>query len=517
MSSEDTEVIPTSPSIPMKPSTPQQQGRLALLPTEILLMITGKPKGEGGTLPYRDLKGLALSCSRLFHIIRPMYHFADGYAVFHSAVAHGDLEVMQRCAELGAAPRTIRDLPRGCSCPSEVPHKKHRLFDSLLEFVASGASPLGKSLNGLQWLLDEELEANEQIDQSWYENGNDDCDHMPELLVTILSRNTERARTSGIIKMIELMKRYGYCLPYQMNIRTRYRLYPHERDNPDLINQPLDVALRLHCPPSFLKIVLEEYQHHNLDIKGIYRTVPVQLTTWAGNSEGDRFEWHLQRTNLGNMTWNLFRDMFDPSISWKEAYPGEAADNFQVKISKLMGHQAADSHELDALRSILKALRSIATRAQRHGSLNEERDGKACWHMLCEALRPFSIESPLVVDSQNPGSDEDVPPPLHRFIFEVSWNPWKLWFHYQLQKPKFRAEMSFSWTQHDSWKLEQDENGIWHDSHWDYIHAYEHSSCDLPRWQLVDFDEFVAAVEAQWLKFDPYCLTRISQDFNDEI
>lgn len=77
--------------------------------------------------------------------------------------------------------------------------------------------------------------------------------------------------------------------------------------------------------------------------------------------------------------------------------------------------------------------------------------------------------------------------------------------------------MSFSWTQHDSWKLEQDENGIWHDSHWDYIHAYEHSSCDLPRWQLVDFDEFVAAVEAQWLKFDPYCLTHISQDFNDEI
>lgn len=115
----------------------------------------------------------------------------------------------------------------------------------------------------------------------------------------------------------ELMKRSGYCLPCQMNIRTRYRLYPHERDNPDLINQPLDVALRLHCPPSFLKIVLEEYQHHNLDIKGIYRTVPVQLTTWAGNSEGDRFEWHFQRTNLGNMTWNLFRDMFDPSISWK--------------------------------------------------------------------------------------------------------------------------------------------------------------------------------------------------------
>lgn len=54
-----------------------------------------------------------------------------------------------------------------------------------------------------------------------------------------------------------------------------------------------------------------------------------------------------------------------------------------------MGHQAADSHELDALRSILKALRSIATRAQRHGSLNEERDGKACWHMLYEAFAPL--------------------------------------------------------------------------------------------------------------------------------
>ncbi|KAF5667687.1 hypothetical protein FCIRC_9845 [Fusarium circinatum] len=479
----------------MKSHNIQQQGKLALLPTEILLMITGRPGKGGGTIPYRDLKGLALSCFRLFHIIRPMYHFADGYAVFHSAVAHGDLEVIQRCNELGAAPRGIRDLPDGCSCPSEVPHKKHRLFDSLLEFVVSGTSPMRNHLNGLQWLLDEELEANEQMDQPWYKHDNERCEHMPELLVTILSQNTERARTGGILKMIELMKRYGYCLPYQMNTQTRYRLPPHQRDNPALINQPLDVALRLHCPPSFLKIVLEGYRHHELDIKAAYRTMPPQLATWAGRSRGSLYDRHLQRTYLGNMTWNLFRDLFDPSISWREAYPGEAADNFQFKISLLMGHEAVDSHELDALRSILKALRDIETRAKRLGGLNEERDGKECWHMLSQALRPFSTESPLVVDSQDPESDGDIHPPLHRFVFEANWNPWKFWFHYQLQKPKVRAEISFSWTQNDFWKLKQDENGIWHDPHWSYMNAIHHSNRDLPQWQLVDFDEFVTAVE----------------------
>ncbi|WKT38352.1 hypothetical protein QSH57_000170 [Fusarium oxysporum f. sp. vasinfectum] len=181
MSNQDIEDVVPSSFVEMTPSRPQQQGMLALLPPEILLKITGEPGKDRGTLPYRDLKGLTVSCSRLFHLFRPMYYFADGYAVFHSAVAHGDLEAIQRCVRFGAASHTMRELSSGCTCASELPHRKHRPFDSLLEHVAAGSVPINKCLDGLEWLLDEGFEANEQIDQPWHKNNNDDCDHMPEL------------------------------------------------------------------------------------------------------------------------------------------------------------------------------------------------------------------------------------------------------------------------------------------------------------------------------------------------
>ncbi|KAF4445237.1 hypothetical protein FACUT_104 [Fusarium acutatum] len=131
----------------MNPSRPQQRGRLALLSTEIFLQITGESGRDGGTLPYKDLKGLAVSCSKLFHLIRQMYYFADGCAVFHSAVAHGDLEAIHRCTQLGAAPRTMRTLPHGC------------------KYFTCGSPPIGKFLNRLKWLLDESSEANDLMDQ----------------------------------------------------------------------------------------------------------------------------------------------------------------------------------------------------------------------------------------------------------------------------------------------------------------------------------------------------------------
>ncbi|KAK2699546.1 hypothetical protein QWA68_001986 [Fusarium oxysporum] len=514
MSNQDIEDVVPSSFVEMTPSRPQQQGMLALLPPEILLKITGEPGKDGGTLPYRDLKGLAVSCSRLFHLFRPMYYFADGYAVFHSAVAHGDLEAIQRCVRFGAASHTMRELSSGCTCASELPHRKHRPFDSLLEHVAAGSVPINKCLDGLEWLLDEGFEANEQSDQPWHKNNNDDCYHMPELLVTILSQTTERARAKEIVEMIEVLQSYGYCLPYQMNIQKRNDLYWQEVEDPTLITKPLDVALRLHCPSSFLKLVLSEYERRSIDIKVANLFLPLEVARWAGDSEGDVHGWRGQRTNIGNMTWNLFLDIFHPSISWKEVCLDEAADNFQEKIQLLKDYPAVDSKELSVLQSILEGLRDIAIKAKRLGGLDEERDGKGCWHRLCEALHPFSTKLPLLVDSQSPTSHWDVHAPLHRFIFEVSWNPWKLWFHYQLQKPKFRAEMSFSWMQHDRWELEQDENGMWHDSWWNEFHQNEGSSRNLPKWQRVSFDGFVAKVEEQWLKLNPYYSTSTSQDSN---
>ncbi|KAF5644928.1 hypothetical protein F52700_2409 [Fusarium sp. NRRL 52700] len=496
-------VVPST-SVQMTPPRPQQQGKLALLPTEILLQITGEPSKDGGSMSYRDLRGLAVSCSRLFHFVRPMYYFADDCAVFHSAVAHGDLEAIERCAQLGATPRLVRELTDGCSCPSELLHKGHRPFDTLLENVVTRSIPIGKSLDVLKWLLDEGFEANEQMDQPWYKNHNQDCDHMPELLVTILSQSTEQARTNEIIKMMEALQSHGFCLPYQMNIRKRHNLYLHKETDTDLIKKPLDVALRSNCPPSFLRLMLEEYKRRNLDVKEGCQFTPPEITRWAGHSEGNRRGWRHQRTGLGTMAWNLFLDIFDPSTRWKEADPSKAADSFQEKIQLLIDYQAVSSRELTALQSILESLKDIAILSTRVGGLDNERDGKECWQILCKALRPFATKEDLIVGRQRRLSYKEIRTPLHRFVFEVKWNPWKLWFQYKLQNPKFRAEMSFAWMQHDYWKLEQDENEVWHDLQWDLVHSHEQSNSNLPPWQCVDFDGFVAAVEEQWLKLNSF-------------
>ncbi|KAF4490206.1 hypothetical protein FAGAP_11026 [Fusarium agapanthi] len=262
----------------MNPSRPQQRGRLALLPTEILLQITGEPGRDGGTIPYKDLKRLALSCSRLFHLIRPMHYFADGYAVFFSAVTHGDQEAIQRGTQFEAAPLTMRILPHGCSCPSELPHKRHSILDSILEYFTYGSSPIGNFLDGLKWLLDEGSEANESMDQPWHKYHNNDHYHnIPELLVTFLGCNTERARTKEIITVIKFLQSYGFCLPYQVNAAAQRMFHHDERDVKRLAYTPFDVALRPHCPTDFLGIVLEEYKRRGLSIKVAYAGQPDQV------------------------------------------------------------------------------------------------------------------------------------------------------------------------------------------------------------------------------------------------
>ncbi|KAF5555236.1 hypothetical protein FNAPI_6197 [Fusarium napiforme] len=425
MSNRNFESLFASPSMEMNPSRPQQQGRLLLLPTEILLQITGEPGRGEGTIPYKDLKRLALSCSRFFYLIRPMYYVADNYAVFHSAVAHRDLEVIQRCIQFRAAPRTVTQLPHGCTCPSELPHESHSLLDSLLECFVFGSFPIDKSLEALKWLLDGDLEGSNPTDQPWHKDHClDDYHHIPELLITFLGQNTDRARTTEIIEMIEALRSYGFSLPYH-----------------GLAYTPFDVALRPHCPSNFLGIVLEEYKRRGLSIKAACSTQPYQVGSWGGYSWPRLDGWWRLRTNIGSVAWGLFLGITDASMVWKESYLGEVTHGFQEKIQLLVDYEAVDSDELLALQCILQALEGITSDAQRLGGFDEERDGKACWLRLCEA------------------------------------------------NPRFRADMSFSWMREDGWDLKQNEKGLWYDRMWDHFQNPERCLLILPKWQPVNFED----------------------------
>ncbi|KAF5704844.1 hypothetical protein FMUND_12343 [Fusarium mundagurra] len=410
MSNQNLENFVASPSVEMNHSRPQQRGRLLLLPTEILLQITRDPDRDGGTIPYKDLKRLALSCSRLFHLIRPMYYFADDCAVYHSAVAHRDLEVIQRCMQFRAAPRTVTQLPHGCTCPSELPHERYSLLDSLLESFVSGSFTVDKTLDALQWLLDEDTKGYNPKDQPWHKDHClDDYHQIPELLVTFLGQNTDRVRTKEIIEMIEALRSYGFSLPYHVNEEAHGRLYFDERDVKRLAYTPLDVALRPHCPANFLGIVLDDYRRRGLSIKAACSTRPYQVGSWAGFSwsrAGSR--WRL-RTNIGNVAWGLFLGLMDASMVWKESYLGEVTHGFQEKIQLLVDYEAVDSNELLALQCILQALQGITSDAQRLGGFDEERDGKACWLRLCEALSRSACHLDL---------PRDTPSPLHSFTLD---------------------------------------------------------------------------------------------------
>ncbi|KAF5698827.1 hypothetical protein FGLOB1_11763 [Fusarium globosum] len=80
-------------------SRPQQEGKLALLPVETLLQITGEPEKDQQTqaLSHQDFKNLSLSCERFFRELRQAYYCADNFAAFHSALSSAEDALRSYC------------------------------------------------------------------------------------------------------------------------------------------------------------------------------------------------------------------------------------------------------------------------------------------------------------------------------------------------------------------------------------------------------------------------------------
>jgi hypothetical protein len=246
---------------------PQQESRLAFLPVEILLKITGEPGKDKDALSAKDFKALALSCSDLFYYARPMYYRADNFSVFHIALEHGDIDTIKRCAQFEAATDEEWKLSQPCKCRAERAHRYNGPIDGLLGCVSMGCVPIDKCVEVLRWLLENGYEASEQGDQPWWA-ANDYCDHMPELVVTLLNDSANQASTEGIFDMIQLLRGHGRCLPFHMNL-CHYHDFslPYDNTLAGLIRKPMDVAFRSHCPTEFLEVVLQEYQNRQIDVK----------------------------------------------------------------------------------------------------------------------------------------------------------------------------------------------------------------------------------------------------------
>ncbi|KAK2699545.1 hypothetical protein QWA68_001985 [Fusarium oxysporum] len=491
-----------SSSEQMTSSRPQQEGKLALLPVEVLLNITGEPgkDKQAQILSHKDFKSLALSCGVFFRELRQAYYCADNFAAFHSALRCADVEAMERCYQLANPPLHL-ERKISCHCPADKPHKHHRPIDDVLECLAIGSVPIDRCIKATRWLLSKGCEANEQKDQVWYLK-NRHCGHMPELLIDVLGNASDKVRVEGICEIISMLYSHGYSLPYNMNLHKYHITRNDQKSKPGLIRKPMDVALRSYCPISFLELLLQEYQSHGVNLTTFYNSCPPQIESWVGNCLFTRY-W-LQSTNLGNLLWGLFLDIADPSTVWKEAYQGEAADILESKIQVLAEYGAVDSNEVIALQSIVAALRDNPFNFE---LIDEGHDGKDYWEKLCNTLRPFSNDENLLRNHLLLGMNfrTELNRRLHSFIFEAEWNPWTVWHDYKMQCPKHRANLSHPWMTRCAWRLFQRSNGKWYDPEW--VTCAEGSSpCQLhrgrplPQWYQVNYGEFVAAVERPWLE-----------------
>ncbi|KAF5663412.1 hypothetical protein FDENT_13136 [Fusarium denticulatum] len=406
LSSSTKQMTSSRPQHQEKPA--QQEGRLALLPVEVLLNITGEPGKDEQTLSHKDFKSLALSSGVFFRELRQAYYCADNFAVFHSALRCVDMEAMERCYNLAKPPIDLT-WEVSCQCPSEKAHKHHRPIDDVFECLAIGSAPIDRCIEAIRWLLSKGYEANEQKDQNWYRS-NQHCNHMPELIIDLLGKSSGKAHVEGIYEIITMLHDHGYSLPYRMNLHQFSKTWYDQMAKPGLIRKPMDVALRSHCPIPFLELILQEYRRRGANASKIF----------------------------GNVLWGLFLDIADPSTSRKESYQGEAADIFEKKMQLLIDCQFVQLQEIQVLRRLVKVLRESLLDFT---LINEDWDGKEYWEKLCASLSPFMKNEDLVKDDRLLGYKR-VFGRLHRFVIETSWNPWAVWHDYKMQDPKHRANIS---------------------------------------------------------------------------
>ncbi|CVL03019.1 uncharacterized protein FPRN_00147 [Fusarium proliferatum] len=438
---------------------------------------------------------------------------------------------MERCAQFGATPDTRWELPEsgGCQCISERRRTHHRLIDELLECLYLGETPVGKCVDALEWLLQRQFDMKEQQDQPWYA-ANDYCDHVPEFLLMILSKSPDRARTEGICQMIKMLHSHGYSLPHNMNFDSfMYRSW----ENVGLVRSitgPLDVALRSHCPPYLLELVLRDYVRRLVGFEVIYEELPHPLMQrWAGKyrlqepehllfgggvvETVDKPWWKL--TNVLHMVWGLFLDLMDNSTAWAEEYRGEAADVFEQKIEILIEYRVLNQLEENMLRGIVQAMRSMITptKASCNGVVSDS-DSQRCWETLYRAIIPFeTIEEHWILDYWDlidTTISLGFPRECHRFHIDPGYNVYKMYHDYQMQNDQIRSTLNRPWGTEG---VSERDDGKWVDREWRHVfHSNDGSGLGVrggvdfwrvPRWtnggSFADIDK---AVCERWTVLD---------------
>ncbi|KAG8675845.1 hypothetical protein FPOAC2_01927 [Fusarium poae] len=523
---------------------PRQEGRLALLPSEVILNIlsvtemTEKMPPQSPVNPWPpldpyilsrrppkvpepiteyttilsalDMRNLALTSSSLFYPVRSSFYRADSCHAFRSALKHADIDAIKRCAEFGAAPDLHWHLEDVCYCKGNHRHLFHRPIDVFLLSVKHGSVPISKAIEVLQWLLDNGYDAYEQSTQvkdfpDWSmeprlgeEKKAEEnallatARTMPEILLHTLAEDTgDRDRIEGICQMIYMLLDHGYLIPYNVNVFQNYRSLP-----PGAIHTPMNAAIMCQCPPHFLRALLELYKRHGVDCQLEANDCPESMNSWVGwslmdsrNSNLLAQKW-MHRPVLDTLAWNLYTALLDPAEPWKEAYNGELADIFEEKIELMEKYNFIDNKETNALRGMLEALQCIATMAEELGGLDRARDGKKCWQLICDPLR---------VVFKDLGTQYFYPRRVHRFEFNDNWHPWVQFYEEEdLQQMYLSKEYRYPWIREGDLTINKDGKVV--DRHFRTMDSglcWNHRKGRLS-WMKYDYDGFLERLSQEW-------------------
>ncbi|WJG34559.1 uncharacterized protein FOBCDRAFT_236071 [Fusarium oxysporum Fo47] len=352
---------------------------------------------EPKQISAQEFKGLCLLSPSLNQLYLP-FDFGNNNGAFRDVIRSADVKVMERCAQLGAAPDMRWEIPESDGC---------KPIDELLESVYLGEAPIGKSVDALKWLLERKFDMKEQGNQPWC-NANDYCDHFPEFLITILNKSPDRVRTEGICQMIQLLHSYGYSLPFPMNFASYFGRGLEDIGVPS-IPGPLDVALRSHCPPELLGLVLRDY---------LRPLVKFDATSFAGFTLMKRWA-------------GKYRFAEPIGFFGEPKYRGEAADVFGQKIKVLIKYQVLDQLEENMLRGIAESMRSMTTptKASNIGVV-DDRDSQCCRETLYRANLHFKSNKQHRIldiwDLINPGTVFSIRRECHRFNIDPDGNVYKM-------------------------------------------------------------------------------------------
>ncbi|KAF5667693.1 hypothetical protein FCIRC_9851 [Fusarium circinatum] len=443
-----------STSFIVKPSDtrPQQTGALARLPVELTRMIA-KNIPEPST---KDLRSLALSSAGLFNVIRPLYYRSGHFEDFREALKTADVARMERNHQFGGLDVSVAWEKRHirCKCLNKLAHhRKHSPVDVLLFGIIKGDwNP--NFANALMWLYSKGFPV-----QHWpadHHSLESMVNMMPEVLVQLFQRGiNDQEKVNGICGMIKFLSSQGFPIPLRLNPqrspdhKARARKESPSNCHCSTCGPPglyvwhettMSLALRSHCPPVVLEVLLQEYTK-----RGIFLTdfeldtweAPPELTDWCDAQEPSfirmsphdhrplRKPWFIE-TDFALVITSLYADLTEPLTGWEEEYQGQTADIWEAKMDLLLRYNAIDEDEQSLFEGTLKALRKIARMAPG----TDDVALKLRWGEFRKAIRDSATSPELASDWDEDDWSEAEDPEWtrrpHRFYIDQDIMP-KFW------------------------------------------------------------------------------------------